>query len=79
MQVAAEDDGEAGGASRRPPGDRRILRALEVHVPRLAVVAVEPGVCSCHREQPVDQVSGRVEVAGGDTGEHGTERLGEVG
>ena len=77
--VAAQDDGEAGGAAGCPPGDRRVLRSVEVQVPRLAVVAVQPRVGSCRGDQLVDLVSGRVDVAGGDTGEHGTERLRKVG
>ena len=74
-QVAAQDDGEPGGAACGPPDDGGILRPVEVQVPRLAVVAVEPWVCSGHREQPVELMSRRVEVAGSDTREHGTEGL----
>lgn len=77
-QVAAQDDGEPGGAACGPPDDGGILRPVEVQVPRLAVVAVEPRVCSGHREQPVDLMSCRVDVAGGDTGEHGPEGLRKV-
>jgi len=79
VQVTAQDDGEAGGAAGRPPDDRGILGPMEMQVPRLAVVTVEPGVRPGHREQSVQEVSGQVDVAGGDSGEHGPECLRELG
>ena len=77
-QVAAQDHGQAGGAARRPARCHRVPGPVEVQVPRLAVVTVQPGVRAGGRDQLVDPAGSGVHVARGDRGEYGPERQREV-
>ena len=78
IQRAAEDDSEAGGAAGGPAGDERVLCPVEVEVPVLTVVALQPRVRACGRQQAVDLPCCRVYVAVGDIAENRAQGRGEV-